>query len=59
MKPKIEDLNIEKILTEFQEVENTRGHRKGTFKIDKSFNEALDTILKAKPESKASKKHQP
>jgi hypothetical protein len=46
-------LNIERVIEEFQKAEDSSPHRKGTFKIEKPFEEALDTILKVKPESKA------
>ena len=42
-------LNVEKIIEEFEKSEQTSGHRNGTFKIEKPFDEALDTILKVKP----------
>jgi hypothetical protein len=48
-------LNITKVLEDFQTAEESTAHRKGTFKIDKPFEEALGTILKAKPESKKPK----
>lgn len=49
-------LDVEKILEDFDKEEKSKSHRKGTFKIDKPFEEALDTILKAKPELKAKEK---
>jgi hypothetical protein len=52
MSRKTNDLNIAKVMADFQEVEDSPSHRKGTFKIDKPFDEALRTILKAKPEPK-------
>jgi hypothetical protein len=54
-----EPLDVAKVMEDFQKAEDSPSHRNGTFKIDKPFEEALDTILQAKPESKASKKHQP
>jgi hypothetical protein len=47
-----ERLNVPKIMGDFQKLEESSGHRKGTFNIEKPFEEALDTILKAKPEPK-------
>jgi hypothetical protein len=47
-------LSVKKVLSEFQKAENSPGRRKGTFKIDAPFEDALDRILKAKP---APKKH--
>jgi hypothetical protein len=55
MKPKTADLNVKKVLTEFQKAENAPARRNGTFKIDAPFEKALDTILKAKPDTKQSK----
>jgi hypothetical protein len=47
-----EPLNVRKVLEEFQEAESKKSHRRGTFKIDKPFEEALDSLLKAKPKDK-------
>ena len=44
-----EDLNIEKVMDDFEKVEKLPLHRKGTFKIDKPFEQALETIIKADP----------
>jgi hypothetical protein len=49
------DLNVQKVLREFQKSEESPPHHKGTFKIDKPFDEALNTILKAGPEAKKTK----
>jgi hypothetical protein len=46
--PKVNRLNVEKILKDFQKSEESNGHRRGTFKIGKPFDEALNTILKAR-----------
>jgi hypothetical protein len=46
------DLNVAKVLEDFRKAEESTAHRKGTFKIDKPFDEALDIILKAKPDKK-------
>jgi hypothetical protein len=44
-------------MQEFQKAEGSPSHRKGTFKIDKPFEEALDIVLKAKPQiTKSSKR---
>jgi hypothetical protein len=42
--------NVDKVMKEFQEVEDSASHRKGTFKIRVPFEKALDTIIKAKPD---------
>lgn len=49
-------LDLKKVLKQFHEYEESSGHRKGTFKIDAPFDEALKKILKAKPKPKKSKK---
>jgi hypothetical protein len=51
-----ERLNVAKILNEFQKSEGALPHRKGTFRIDKPFEEALNTIVKTKLPSKKSSK---
>lgn len=43
------ELSINKVWTQFQKEEASSGHREGTFKIDKPFEEALAAILKTKP----------
>jgi hypothetical protein len=48
-------LDVAKVMEDFQKAEESSSGRNGTFKIDKPFDEALDTILKAKPEPKAHK----
>ena len=55
MRPKTKDLDVKKVMQEFQKVEESMAHRNGTFKIDKPFEKALDTILKAKPEPNKAK----
>jgi hypothetical protein len=47
-------LNVQKVMEEFKKTEESAGGRSGTFKIGKPFDEALDIILKAKPEPKKS-----
>lgn len=55
-KRKLKDsLSVDKVLKEFREYEESSGHRKGTFKIDAPFDEALKKILKAKPTKQAGK----
>jgi hypothetical protein len=39
-------------LEEFQKAEESPAHHNGTFKIDAPFEKGLDTIIKAKPDSK-------
>jgi hypothetical protein len=48
-------LDIEGIMSEFQKSEESSSHRNGSFKIEKPFDEALDTILKSKPTPKKPK----
>lgn len=44
-------LPVKRILSEFEKEENSSSsRRKGTFKIPASFEDALDTILKSKPD---------
>jgi hypothetical protein len=43
-------LNVDKVMKEFQDIEGSASHRKGTFKIGVPFEKALDTIIKAKPD---------
>jgi len=54
------NINVKKIIDEFQKDEGTPSKRKGTFKINSRFEEAMKSILKAKPERtnrKRRKKH--
>lgn len=51
-------LDVEGVIREFQDVENSPSHRKGAFKIDAPFEKALDTILKANPDRKTPKRPQ-
>ena len=44
-----QNLDIKKIVNDFQCEEKSPSHRKGTFKIDKPFDEALNVVLKVKP----------
>jgi len=48
-KSRTDSLDVAKVMKEFQEAEESTAHRKGTFKIEKPFEEALDTILKVNP----------
>lgn len=52
---KSKKLNVEKVLKEFRQYEESSGHRKGTFKLDVPFEQAVKKISKAKPESKTKK----
>jgi hypothetical protein len=45
-------LDVDKLMSEFQEAEKSTSHHKGTFKIEKPFDDALDTTLKSKPTAK-------
>ena len=49
-------LSIEKVLAEFQKSEQSTAHRKGTFKIDMPFEDALKVVARAKPEPKSHKR---
>jgi hypothetical protein len=40
-------LDTDKIMREFQQVENSEAHRRGTFKVEAPFEKAVDTILKS------------
>jgi hypothetical protein len=48
-------LDVRKLLEEFQKAEESPARHNGTFKIDAPFENALDTIIKAKPDSKKAK----
>ena len=48
-------LDIPKVLEEFEREEESSPHRKDAFKIDKPFDEALDTILKSHSQPKLKK----
>jgi hypothetical protein len=50
-------LDVGKVIADFQKAECSSSHRKGTFKIDKALEQALDTILKTKTSKKQSSKH--
>jgi hypothetical protein len=50
-------LDVAKVMEDFQKSEEASPRRNGTFKINKPFDEALGSILKAKPEPRGSKKH--
>ncbi len=45
-----ERLSLQKVLGDFRKTEESPAHRKGTFKIDARFEEALNTIPKVKPQ---------
>jgi hypothetical protein len=58
------DLDVRRVLEEFQKAEELPPHRNGTFKIDAPFEDALKTILKAKtgpatPKSKRLRSQRP
>ena len=56
MSKKTDDrLDVAKVMEDFQREEESPSHRKGAFKIERPFDEALDTILKAKPEPRKPK----
>jgi hypothetical protein len=43
------DLSVQKVLAEFRKSEESTAHRKGTFKIDMPFEDALKIVAHAKP----------
>ena len=43
-------------MAEFQKIKKSTAHRKGTFKIDMPFEDALKIVAHAKPEPKKSKR---
>ncbi len=45
-------LDVNKVMEQFQKAEDSKAHRKGTFEINAPFENALNRILKAKPEAK-------
>ena len=51
-----QQLNMKQLLEKFKEQEESSVRRKGTFKIDTPFEEAVKSILKAKPHPKKSKR---
>ncbi len=51
-----QELDIRKIMEDFHKEEGSSSRRKGTFKIDKLFEEALDTILRTRGQSGGSKR---
>lgn len=53
--PKQKRFSVEKVLSEFQTEEQSSSHRKGLFKIEKPFEEAVDTILKSRLAHKKAK----
>ena len=56
MRRKKQSLQIEKVLAEFEKAEKSTSHRKGTFKIDVPFEQALKIVAHAKPEPKKPKR---
>jgi hypothetical protein len=46
------EIEIRKIVKEFERSESSKAHRKGTFKIEAPFEKALDTVLKSKAKKK-------
>jgi hypothetical protein len=49
------DLSVQKVLAEFRKSEESTAHRKGTFKIDMPFEDALKIVAHAKPASKSTR----
>lgn len=54
--PKDKNLNMKDVIRKFEEDERSASRRRGAFKIDAPFDEALKRILKAKPEPRKTKK---
>jgi hypothetical protein len=44
-------LDVAKVMEDFQKSEKASSRRNGTFKIDRPFEDALNVIVKAKPET--------
>lgn len=44
-----EKLDVEEVVTQFEETEKVSSNRKGSFKIDASFERALEKILGTRP----------
>ena len=51
MNRKTSDLDVPKVMEEFKKYEESPVHRKDAFKINASFDEALEKIVKTKPET--------
>jgi len=50
------EIDIAKLMDDFQQAEKSSAHgRSGSFKIDVPLEQAVDTILKVKPEPKKEK----
>jgi hypothetical protein len=56
MARKNQNLSVGKVLAEFRKAEKSSAHRKGTFKIDMPFEDALKVVARAKPEPKKIKR---
>jgi len=48
---RIDYLDVGKVMEEFKKSEEASSRRNGTFKIDRPFDDALNVIVKAKPET--------
>lgn len=49
-------LDVKKVLQEFCQAQESAALRRGTFKVEAPFEEAMKKILKAKPEPKKPKR---
>ena len=49
------DLDVGKVIEEFQKSEAKPGHRKDAFKIEGNFEDAVKRIAKAKPKKPSSR----
>lgn len=50
------NLNVSKVIKEFEKNEKSSAHRKGTFKIEAPFEKAVNALLQAKPTKKLTSK---
>lgn len=46
-------LSLKRVMDEFRRSEDSTAHRKGTFKIDVPFEDALKLVLKKRPAAKS------
>jgi len=51
-----EELDVSRVIHEFEKLEQSKDLRKGAFKIDAPFEEAVKSITKVKPNRKKSPK---
>lgn len=46
------EVDVREIIKEFEKSEESKAHRKGTFKINEPFEKAVDSLLKSRPRKK-------